>query len=215
MRIFSRGFIFAAAMFGILAGATESKAVPFMSGSISISGNTLTVPLNSGSIVSLLDSFVAASANGGGGTGSFISCAVSCVSSTPNFNITTLPATMFTFTTGGDTFTVQLQSVSSIIRTGFSGPAGLLNDQVGFVASGEISDSLNNFLPTAFQGNFTANGSCTSEPASSFCTATPTSSYSASLSALARAVQTPEPASIALMGAGMVALGGIRRRRRG
>jgi len=212
MKIFTKGLIAAAGMLGLMATIPQAEALPFMSGSISISGNSLTVPAASGSIVSLLNSFVASSASAGGGTGSFIGCAVSCATTIPNFNITGLPSTMFTFTTGGDTFTINLQSATTVVRTAFVTGGELLSDSVSFNASGEISDSLNLFDSTAFSGNFTANGSCTSVNGL-ICAGTPTSSYSASLSALERAVTTPEPTSIALIGAGMLGLGAFRRRR--
>jgi hypothetical protein len=111
-------------------------------------------------------------------------------------------------------YTFTLSNVSDVVRTGLScNAAGLCSDTLTLTVSGTVTGG--GFDPTAFSGAWTANGACagSSGPPAN-CTASVSASWSVSLVALGRETQTPEPASLALVGVALAGLGFARRRQR-
>lgn len=110
------------------------------------------------------------------------------------------------FTAGGFTFTLTSASIS---QTGaLSCFGGLCEDSRKVLVGGAVTG--NGFESTAWIGSFTTQGSCLGSAGA--CTGDYSASWSLSLSALGREV--PEPASLALVGLGLMISAGAAKRRR-
>jgi len=108
---------------------------------------------------------------------------------------------LWTFTFGGNTYSFDLTALTSITQSG-SGPGG---STLVLVGSGTLSAT--GFTPTFGLFNLTAQGfNNLGEPLATF-------SFSASNTSLQTPAAVPEPASLVLLGSGMLGMVSMMRRR--
>jgi len=205
MKVNRFGMIVATLVLGLLA-SSGARAAGYITGSVSFDAgfDCDCFPIGATSIVSqLMVILPEALADASGGQEDFAGSDGDDTVTTDDIDLSNAPGTVAYITVSG--FTFEIDSVSNIMRTAMTCSGGMCLDSLRFRMAGTVTHA--GFMPTPFLGIWTGQGTCLGS--SGVCTAQPSASWSASISA--RGV--PEPASLAMLSLGMLAIGFATRRR--
>jgi hypothetical protein len=201
------GIVAGTLVLGLLA-STGAKAAGYISGSVSFDAGFECdcFAIGATSIVSQLVMIEPETlADASGGQGDFSGSNGDDTVTTDDIDLSNAPGTVAYITVSG--FIFEISSVSNIMRTAMTCSGGICLDSLRFRMAGTVTHA--GFMPTPFIGIWTGQGTCLG--ASGICDSEPSASWSASLSA--RGV--PEPASLAMLALGVLAVGFATWRRGG
>jgi hypothetical protein len=193
----------------LTAGLSAPASAGFINGSLSFSDG-----LDAGSLASIVNALTVFDISGptiaSGGTGDF--AGVAGLTATSDIDITAPGGTIYALPVIEGGFAFTLANVSNIVSSALSCNGALCNDAKAFTISGTVTGI--GFDATNFEGNFTANGTCTRAGQSDNCEGgSQSASWSSSVVALGTPVTVPVPATLALFGLGLLGLGVSRKKK--
>ncbi len=218
MRLLTRTIAAAIAAVGYgLVGAPAAHAVP-IGGTFALIGtlnNALTTP-GSTSIVSQLPAIDFNVLAVSGAQGDFVG-GVGLASFKVNLSSPQV-GSIYSLVVGADTFQFDMTTVD-VSRTALTQQTdGQFSDFLHASITGTVVDTANLFTPTTFTISWSASGTCSGTNNPATCTGNVISEGGVTFTATGKEApppsNVPEPASMAMLGAGLVGIGAVVRRRR-
>jgi len=186
--------------------SVSAKAASYITGSISFDAGfdcACFAPGTTSIVSQLMAVYPDVLADATSGRGDFASSNGDNTVATDDIDLSAAPGVTAYLTVSS--FVFEISSVTGIDRTAMTCFSGVCSDTLRFIMSGTVTAP--GFLPSHFVGIWTGQGSCLGSRGR--CASQPTASWSASLSAL----PVPEPASLAMLALGIIAVGFFTLRR--